>query len=114
MSYPDHWIRSDTETRSLQEAPHAPINCGVYRRRDLIAMTYCDPAGLWHLMLAVERGQRPPQVEELIDACATLLRHIEHFELEAGLARGRVKWLPATPLVHVKEIRREPHPRTTQ
>lgn len=114
------WFLSQTETEKLRRAPDAPPDSTVYRREDLIAMVYSDPEGYWHLLLGVDGNTREPEIGELLEARAVLLHGIEHWEIrggkfliEAGKIASPPRWLPDVPCFHLKELRDEPHPRTT-
>lgn len=99
------WIQSDNETRHLREAHDAPSEATVFRKGDLVAMTYCDRDGLWHLLLSVKHSKRVPEFVEVLQARQALLPGVENFQVTAGtvIETGR-SWLPPVPLFHVIEL----------
>lgn len=99
------WLLSETETKALRDADDAPSETTVFRKNDLIAMTYCDPNGYWHLLLSVQHDERHPELEEVLDARRSLLPGIENFAIEAGVAIGKAKWEPPVALIHLVELR---------
>lgn len=100
------WILSETETKALRDAHDAPSEATIFRRADLIAMIYCDPDGRWHLLLSVKHNERRPELEDVLDACRSLLPGIPQFDLEAGIAIEREPaWSPPVPILHLIEQR---------
>lgn len=99
------WILSESETRSLREAPDGPVEATVFRREDLIALVYCDPEnGLWNLLLSVKHNRRDPQLVELLQARECLLPGIENFTIAPKSASSPQKWMPDTHLFHLVEL----------
>lgn len=98
------WFLSENETRRLRAEQTEMIDPCVYRRGDLIAIVSHDAEGYWHLGLGVYRNSREPTIGELLDARAALLHGVSTFTVEAGTIAGKVKWLPAVPCFHLKEL----------
>lgn len=106
------WFLSENETRELREANDGPNEASVFRRRDLIALVYCDAdSGLWNLLLSVQHNKRDPELGELLQAREYLLPGIENFTVAPKTASSPQKWLPNVHLFHLVEI---PDPHTSR
>ena len=75
------WLQSETETAELRETVECPPEACVYRNGKLMALVYCEAQGeaprRWHLFVACQ--ERPPEMDEVLDARAELLPHIDDF-----------------------------------
>ena len=83
------WILSVTETQQLRNAPDALPDANLYRKADLVALTYVDPKKYWHLLLSVHNCARPPELEELREAFRLLVPILRELTIEAGYIADR-------------------------
>lgn len=99
------WRRSEHETASLRETIDCPPESCVFRRKDLVALVYCDDHA-WHLFLVAVKGKRVPGLGEMIEAREALLPGIEDF----AVTYAKEFAIPVLHLVELREpgsIRRE-------